>query len=319
MSLIGTRLFQKRAYRAGLFDQPNARSSHTTPTPRGAGLIFSLITIGAWATTWKLNVTATQLAIPLIFPGLLVTLTGFIDDLTQLNRRARLAIQFVAALALIALTYDPSNAYYFNIWTLFITCIAIVWLINLYNFMDGIDGMAALYGITVSILASIALATSGNTAGILVFLPLAASLTGFIIFNWPPAKVFMGDAGSTFLGYSFAATAILFHSIIPWSGWAILLACFITDTSWTLAVRIFTGQAWAAPHRSHAYQKLSQRLNNHTPITLAYSAITLIWLFPIFCFHQYGDLSVIPALLLAYTPIIVMCRKASAGNAPGVQ
>src|SRR5207253_813322 len=146
----------------------------------------------------------------------------------------------------------------------------LLWLLNLFNFMDGIDGIAAGEAVFVSLsVAAAALASgSGDRSVWLAFIVAGAAL-GFLRWNWPPARIFMGDVGSGFLGFMLGSLSIIAHQKwrVPVSVPLILLGVFVADATTTLLCRIFRGEKWYASHRSHAYQRLSQRFGAHGPVT----------------------------------------------------
>ncbi len=158
---------------------------------------------------------------------------------------------------------------------------ALAWLINLTNFMDGIDGIAGAEAVTVArICCALSTMAHGVNVVALLFAVLAASATGFLIWNWYPARIFMGDAGSGFLGFCFGALTLLaaFRSALsPFP--LILLGVFVIDASLTLAKRILRRDQWYAPHRSHAFQHLARRFG-HECTTLFVIAVNLLWLAP---------------------------------------
>jgi Fuc2NAc and GlcNAc transferase len=156
-------------------------------------------------------------------------------------------------------------------------------MINLFNFMDGIDAIASVETITVSIAAAIILLGAGNASFTYVLLALAAATTGFLIWNWPPAKIFMGDGGSSYIGFALAAVAIATShggGINLWS-WLILFAVFVVDATVTLVVRMLRRERWHEAHRTHAYQHAARGLGSHLPVSLSTGAINLFWLLPL--------------------------------------
>jgi Fuc2NAc and GlcNAc transferase len=193
----------------------------------------------------------------------------------------------------------------------------LVWLLNLYNFMDGIDGIASIEALTVCIggilLYLIALPGSQNWAGPAL---LFASVAGFCYWNLPPARIFMGDAGSGFLGVIFGAFSIQAAWAAPelfWA-WTILLGVFITDASVTLIRRLWRGHRYDEAHRSHAYQRAARRLGAHRPISLAVGAINLVWLSPLALLVALGYLDAAPGLLIAYAPLLWLTVLLGAGG-----
>jgi Fuc2NAc and GlcNAc transferase len=145
-------------------------------------------------------------------------------------------------------------------------------------------------------------------------------VAGFLVWNWPPARIFMGDAGSGFLGFAlgmFMLEAGRVSSDLFWS-WTILTAVFLVDATATLLVRVVTGESWWLAHRSHAYQRLALRLGRHLPVTLGVLAINLLWLTPLALLLSGGLLPTGVALLLAFAPLLALAVALGAGrNPPG--
>jgi len=163
-----------------------------------------------------------------------------------------------------------------------IALVGLVWMINLYNFMDGIDGIAGVEALCVSVLGALLMARSGPPGFSSAAMALAAASAGFLIWNWPPAKIFMGDAGSGFLGFVFGVLAISNAKERPWMlwPWLILLSVFTVDATLTLARRLIAGAHWYEAHRSHAYQHAA-RQQGHLRVTLTAASINVAWLFPL--------------------------------------
>jgi Fuc2NAc and GlcNAc transferase len=194
----------------------------------------------------------------------------------------------------------------------------VVWLLNLYNFMDGIDGIAGVEAVTVALAACLLAWLAG--LGVEAWWPmllLAAGVAGFLVWNWPPARIFMGDAGSGFIGLmlgllSIQAAQLSFELL---AGWLVLLAVFVTDATLTLLRRLLRGQPLTEAHRSHAYQYAARRLGGHRSVTLAVAGINLLWLLPIAALMVTGWLATIPGLVLAYAPLVGLAWWLKAGAA----
>jgi Fuc2NAc and GlcNAc transferase len=156
-------------------------------------------------------------------------------------------------------------------------------MINLYNFMDGIDGIAGTEAVCVGGLGGLLLAWSGLAGFSSAAIVLAASSAGFLVWNWPPAKIFLGDVGSGFLGFVFGVLAISSAKERLWLlwPWLILLSIFIVDSMLTLARRLIVGARWYESHRSHAYQHAARWHASHLRVTLAVAAVNIAWLFPL--------------------------------------
>ena len=312
--LIG--LYRWLALRYRWLDHPNQRSSHRVMTPRGAGIIFAILIIAA-----ALFANHQRIFLPPLLIGIAIALIGWWDDIRSTSPQWRFLLYFALAGAAVALIFAksetlPSNLFLTPICGLFIT-LALTWLINLYNFMDGINGLAALQAIFV--LLGINILSHGTPYGE-IFSQLhffsCAALIGFLFWNLPLGKVFMGDAGSAFLGF-FLGTLILLSFELSGPGpaiWLILLAVFITDTGYTLLVRFATGQKWYEGHRLHAYQQLTGYVyGSHSRTTIILMIVNLCWLFPLAWLVQTNALKQLPGLILAYLPLLVACHRLKAG------
>jgi Fuc2NAc and GlcNAc transferase len=195
----------------------------------------------------------------------------------------------------------------------------LVWLLNLYNFMDGIDGIASVEAICVCLGGSLLYALLGEPGLALLPLLLAVACAGFLYWNFPPAKIFMGDAGSGFLGIALGVLSLQAAWVAPqllWS-WLILLGVFIVDATWTLFRRLLRGEKVYEAHRSHAYQFASRQFGRHLPVTGAVALLNLGWLLPIALWVAVGGLDGLLGLLLAYAPLILLAIKFQAGKQEG--
>jgi Fuc2NAc and GlcNAc transferase len=193
--------------------------------------------------------------------------------------------------------------------------ISIVWMINLFNFMDGIDAIASVETITVSIAAAIILLGAGNASFTYVLLALAAATTGFLIWNWPPAKIFMGDGGSSYIGFALAAVAIATShggGINLWS-WLILFAVFVVDATVTLVVRMLRRERWYEAHRTHAYQHAARAVGSHLPVSLSTGAINLFWLLPLAWLASKDPHSAWWLAIVALLPLLFVAIRLRAG------
>jgi Fuc2NAc and GlcNAc transferase len=195
-----------------------------------------------------------------------------------------------------------------------------VWWINLFNFMDGIDGIAGAQAVFM-LLGAAALAAWTNADVIsspvwMLMLCVAAATVGFLLLNWPPAKIFMGDVGSTWLAFMVFALALLSVQAgwLSYATWLVLAAVFVTDATVTLLTRLLRGERWYEAHRNHAYQKLARRWGGHRPVTLRAVAVNMLWLAPLA-----GACTAWPQwafwwLLLAYAPLVIGAMVLGAGR-----
>jgi Fuc2NAc and GlcNAc transferase len=282
LSTLTTYTVRLYMLRHSIFDIPNERSSHQIPTPRGGGiaivLTFSLATL-LLTFTHAINI---NLSITLLGGGLAIAALGYCDDLYTLPARWRILVHILsAAWALYWLGGFPLFTLHWQ--GSLIALLGIVWCINFYNFMDGIDGLASSEGLFVAIAAGVALHVLGSPSSATILWLLSAAIAGFVLWNWPPAKIFLGDAGSGYLGYVFAAMTLytVNQQLLPLTFWWIILAVFICDATFTLFYRIHQGQRWYSAHREHAYQHLIARGASHKQVTLGITLINCLILFPI--------------------------------------
>jgi Fuc2NAc and GlcNAc transferase len=250
------------ATRRALLDHPNDRSSHSVPKPRlgGIGVILPTLAVGMGLVFTGRAPAA--LLLPLAATGC-IALVGLVDDLRPLSARARFGVQAVLASIVVAASWSrlPAAAGLLGEWlpASFLAPLAvlwIVWLTNLYNFMDGIDGIAGCQALIAALgLAAVAMG-SGASATAWLLLALAGSSTGFLLFNFPPASIFMGDVGSTSIGFLFAILPFLPEARpIAIEPVALALSFFVVDATFTLLRRVAAGERWHAPHRTHLYQR----------------------------------------------------------------
>lgn len=319
-----TGLLRRYALARSLMDVPNARSSHSLPTPRGGGVAIVV------AFLLGLNIAFfAELGIPanlfyaLLGAGAGIALLGFLDDHGHIAARWRLLGHFAAAIwALFWLNGLPSiNAFGFSLdlgWLGHVlAAVYLVWLLNLYNFMDGIDGIASVEAICVC-LGGALLGIAGSSQPMEFFAPLllAAAVMGFLFWNFPSARIFMGDAGSGFLGITLGVLSLQAAWVAPqflWS-WLILLGVFIVDATFTLLRRLLRGDKVYEAHRSHAYQYASRRFGRHLPVTLAVLGLNLFWLLPIALWVGLGGLDGLVGLVIAYAPLLGLAVKYKAGE-----
>jgi Fuc2NAc and GlcNAc transferase len=214
---------------------------------------------------------------------------GFLDDHLAVQARLRLLVQFAAAgWALWQINGMGPLHMGGVIWDWgwvgqLVALVGLVWMINLYNFMDGIDGIAGVEAICAGGLGGLLLTWLGLGGLAAGALALTGASAGFLAWNWPPAKIFMGDVGSGFLGFVFGVLTIASARERPfllWP-WLILLSVFIVDSTLTLMRRLITGARWYEAHCCHAYQHAARRWSSHSKVTLTVAAINIVWLFPL--------------------------------------
>ncbi len=326
-SFVLTAGLRSYALRRSLIDVPNARSSHTVPTPRGGGVAIVAVVTIVLPVLSVAGLASISLMYAVTGAGLLVAAVGFADDHGHIAARWRLLGHFLASgWALFWLGGLPALTVFGTTLDLgwlghLLALLFLVWMLNLYNFMDGIDGIASAEAIVTCLGAllcyGIAMPESGpNALGQVEWL-LVAAVAGFGCWNFPRARIFMGDAGSGFLGITVAILTLNAAWVAPqllWS-WLIVLGVFIVDATFTLLHRLLRGEAVYQAHRSHAYQAAARRVAGHVPVTFAVALITLGWLLPwaIGVAASLVDGGV--ALIIAYTPLVGLCVWLRAGAA----
>lgn len=302
------------ARRMQVLDTPDHRSSHVAPTPHGGGVALVaafLLALAAAGASGLIGAAPWGLLAGVAFA---LAMLGIADDLRGLSVRLRLSIQVLLCLATAAsasLQIGMADGAYAVLLTA-LGALALVTMLNFFNFMDGIDGIAA----SQAVLACCAAALLGSQSGAmsdysLVCALLAASHLGFLVWNRPPARLFMGDAGSVPSGYLLAALALYgeLSGQVSAAAWLVLLAVFIADAGWTLAWRMVTGQPFTQPHREHAYQRLSRHWQSHLRVDLLLVAINLLWLYPIAWAIEHNPRHALFLVILAYLPLLACMAK----------
>ena len=282
-----TLALRRSSHQLGLIDIPNARSSHRLPVPRAGGLSFVLVapTIGV-ATLLLSGTCAPAGAGRLLVAALVVAAFSLADDRYGMPAGLKLIVHLIAAIAVadaglilrdIAL---PDGSVLSMGWAaLPATVLWIVGLTNAYNFMDGIDGLAGGQAVVTLVVIALLSDVQGDHAGLLAAVILGASVVGFLAHNWPPARIFMGDVGSAFLGFTFASWSLLpacsARSALPFLPWVAVMAPFLLDTGTTLIARAARREPLHMAHRQHLYQRLVDGGWSHRVVTLFYLGVAL--------------------------------------------
>lgn len=281
VSWVTTKALIPLLLRRGLIDVPNGRSSHQTPTPRGGGIgIIAGISAGLF-TAWLLEIPL--ISFELMIGAGIIAVVGFVDDrMGGLRASLRFLLQIIAAVAVVyrsgGLTSLPLPEP-FNVSLGFLAVpMALLWILavtNIYNFLDGIDGFAAIQGAVVGL----AIAFLGDGVLTSIGLVVAGACAGFALHNWHPAKVFMGDVGSATLGFLLAA---LPFQLAPASRGTVVMALaiflwfFLSDGVFTIARRLIYGEKIWTPHRTHLYQRLVRTGLRHDQVVLKVIAAALV-------------------------------------------
>jgi UDP-N-acetylmuramyl pentapeptide phosphotransferase/UDP-N-acetylglucosamine-1-phosphate transferase len=271
-SVSGVYFFRAFANKKSILDIPNERSSHVNPTPRGGGIVIAIIWFLAISFGFLSKAIDASLYLALIC-GIPVSAVGLIDDIIVISPKVRMFVQLVSAsLAVFSLgglsSVDVgftqlSVPFVFDI----LSVIGIVWFTNLFNFLDGIDGYISAEIIFIGLAFFL-------LYGMVPPLLLATVTGGFLVWNWQPAKIFMGDAGSTLLGFSIGVFAIFYQNINQSSIiiWIILTSLFWFDATFTLLRRLRNHEKLSIAHKKHAYQRIVQAGFSHQK-TVLYSLV----------------------------------------------
>ncbi len=295
VSAVATWLAIGYARRRRLIDEPGTRRSHSEPTPRGGGIGIAIAALLCACAPPLFLPAASRLTAPaLAIAVVIVAVVGWIDDHRGLSARWRFAAHCIAAIAFLAPVIVPlvlvpeAVEHRFSVsvavaWVVaVVTVFAIVWFINLHNFMDGIDAILAAQAIFVfSVLAFLcAYAREAHAGQIAVF---AAATVGFVPFNFPRARIFMGDVGSGVLGLLIAVVVIWQMSarLTALASGIILCSAFVTDATCTLLSRMFRGRRWYSAHREHLYQWLARSGFSHAGVVGLYMGWNLVVALPV--------------------------------------
>jgi Fuc2NAc and GlcNAc transferase len=314
-----------------LVQAPNHRSSHVRPTPTGGGL--GVVVAGSLAGLGWVLISDWWVGFFLLSLALVLSIAGLYDDIRPLSARVRFSVQVGVCVAMLFVIGDLPNVSLSPVikielggWVLFSLLALIgVWWINLFNFMDGIDGIAGSQAIFMLLgAAALGLYThpeSWYSPVWSLMLCVSTASCGFLLLNWAPAKIFMGDVGSTWLACIVFVLALLSVQA-GWLGypcWLILAAVFATDATMTLFTRMMRGERWHEAHRSHAYQRLSRkwphdRKSGHRSVTLLVTGVNILWLFPLAGATLAQPLYNWLWITLAYAPLIMCTWRLGAGK-----
>jgi len=314
-SIVLVFLYKKIAIRLSILASPNYRSLHNFPIPKGGGFVFAIIFIVTISIFNLVGELSENFFFIFVYGAGVATFFGIIDDINNIKAKKKIIIHIMLSFWIIY-CIDLWNFLKFdliiNICIISFVSFLLVWLINAYNFIDGIDGMAASGAIFISLtLASILLLNDGPYQIVCILLVLAVSIGGFIIFNWPPASLFMGDAGSIFLGYIFGALLLLTvinGDLSIWT-WLIVFGYFFADTFVTQIIRVIYVNKWWHAHRSHAYQNLARITGSHLKVTLGVLIYNIFWILPLTFWSVIKPETAIFATILAISPGIIFSFK----------
>ncbi len=272
VALAATGLLCRVLSRHAILDRPNARSSHTEPTPRGGGIAVIGVTAAAWSYAGLNRETGLILGL-----GLGLAALSWIDDLRGLSVRIRFPVQ-VLSVGIGLLALDPSQRVFQGVLPLtldrVLAGLAWLWFLNLFNFMDGIDGISGTEASALGI--GIALAAGAATGSLALFgLCLAGAAAGFLVWNWQPARIFLGDVGSIPLGFLLAWLLIALAARGQWAAALLLPLYYLADGTLTLVRRLARRERVWQAHREHFYQQAARRFGAHAPVALWVGALDL--------------------------------------------
>ncbi|MFW2591765.1 MraY family glycosyltransferase [Aliarcobacter butzleri] len=297
ISFLLTYFIKNYMIKKSLVASVNERSSHTVPTPHGGGIAIAITWFIGLFYLYFIGQIEENLFYALLF-GAVISIVSFFDDIYELSPKLRLIIQAIVAIGGLyflggfeTLTFgifDIQNSIFTNIFAFFM----IIWFINLYNFLDGINGYAGSEAVFLSLAGFILF--GGNH-----FLVLAVAVLGFLYWNWNKAKIFMGDVGSTLLGYNIAIFTIYYANQEPTNFWIwiILFGVYWFDATLTLIRRKLNKERLSLAHKKHAYQRLTQAGWSHYKVT-NYSIVLNVLLFVIVYFISNIFVSFIISLIV---------------------
>jgi len=272
-ALLLTLLIRYIANKKELLDHPNERSSHTIPTPKGGGLAIMIAFYAGLAFLYLQDDIGYELFFALL-SALPVIIISLLDDIYHLSARIRLGVQFGSAAAALYFLdgvemLSLGSFSLSGIWLNLVALLGIIWMTNLYNFLDGIDGYA---GSEALFAGAAAYLLFGSETALLV----AAAAAGFLLLNWHKASIFMGDVGSAPLGFIFAVLMLYDADTPHFLGWMMLLSLFWFDATLTLLRRMKKGEKLSQPHKKHAYQRLNQAGFSHDKVVMLAMGLNLL-------------------------------------------
>ena len=267
---LGAWIIQNYGDRLGIIDVPNERSSHSEIVPKGGGIgilaafVFCALLLGFPGTFW--------------ISALVLSIVSFFGDRIELSAKLRLIIQFGCSLIFLIGLFYSADLYFYGFLLVLPLAVFIVGTSNFFNFMDGINGIAGITGVVgFLLLAAYGSVIGGNPVYITVCIAVAFACAGFLPFNIPRAKVFMGDVGSILLGFVFACVVVVFSkNLLDFICLAGFLFPFYADELITMAVRIKNGDSLGKPHRKHVYQLLANECGiEHWKVSVGYGVLQL--------------------------------------------
>ncbi|RYZ88319.1 MAG: glycosyltransferase family 4 protein [Proteobacteria bacterium] len=306
--VLANLLYVRTARHFQIFDIPNARSSHTAITPRGGGLVFVIV-----ITIYSLLNDKTNFA--LLLGSLMVAGIGYLDDLKGVSAKNRFGVHSLAALGFCATQWIAPSTPLMGTGVL-VALFLIIYSVNTFNFIDGINGIlgsVCLTGVVWILLAQTKYSANGLTQLLIL---LAILLSVFLVFNWTPAKLFMGDVGSGYLGFFIPVISIIIFgcSLESILSLTILFLPIYVDCAVTLIQRLIRHENIFEAHRSHFYQRLSHRWNSHSKVSILYAGYTALIAGPVFYWTIRYNLNLterLVGIVVVSAPIAFACSFVS--------
>ncbi|EAQ96798.2 UDP-N-acetylmuramyl pentapeptide phosphotransferase/UDP-N-acetylglucosamine-1-phosphate transferase [Congregibacter litoralis KT71] len=310
LCLLGTAAYLPLARRWRLIDEPNHRSAHAVVTPSSGGLaIVAAVVLSLIAAQLSGTIAADPAVAVMIGALILLCLIGAWDDRRALPVALRMPV-FLLLSAVAVLACSDASA--MPVWSWPLLILAFAWLLNLTNFMDGIDGLAALQTLLVAGgMTVLGIAGGAEEDFVTLCVIVAGAYGGFLFFNWPPAKLFMGDAGSLSAGFLMG-----WLGLWTWQGgdlspvaWFLLMSPFLLDTGITLVERALHGEPLTQAHSRHCYQRLARHWGSHARVDGALLLLHGCWLLPLALMTEFSSWPQWTLLVLGLFPQLFLIAK----------
>ena len=304
-----TYLFNKKSF---LIDRPNNRSSHVSDVPTSGGLSIVTTSLCFFFYLIRYESFNQDIIISLILGSFLIAILGLWDDFKNISAKIRISAHFIIVSTLLFYLYNQLDIFSINFLDekiiIVLLVLYLVWFINFYNFMDGINGLASIQAITVLASAALLILIFYGDPFYIIPLSIAFAVIGFLPFNFPRARIFMGDSSACFLGLTIGLISLFSFNIDYklFVCFLILMSIFITDATLTLFKRILRKDKFYEAHRSHVYQLAAIRYNSHTKISIFVGIFNILWLLPISFLVLSNVLSIVLAMLLSYLPLLLI-------------
>ncbi|MEO5815181.1 MAG: glycosyltransferase family 4 protein [Gemmatimonadaceae bacterium] len=283
-SYLLTGLIRSYALRNAILDRPNERSSHTAPTPRGGGAAIVAVLVASTIGLYLLGKLSIETSVALL-GAVPIAFIGWLDDRKGVSPQVRAPIHILSALwSLFWIGGMPTLSIGGSVLTIgqvvggLLALTGIVWATNLFNFMDGIDGIAGGEAVAISLTGALLLWLAGADGLSLISIASAGAALGFLVWNWSPARIFMGDVGSGALGFWFAVLALASERsmVVPMTLWGLIAGVFVVDATMTVVRRALRRERLHVAHRAHAYQRMVSAGWTHKRVSTAVILINVV-------------------------------------------